>query len=303
MVLKGLAGGFVWALAAGWASLASVQALAQDSPAVEKIRVLIIDGQNNHNWVDTTQFLREKLEGTGLFSVRVSTTPARQAAQQAWSDWRPDFSSADVVLSNYNGPAWPEHVRQAFEAFIRQGGGLVNVHAANNAHSGWAEYETMTGLLWRGAKDGARLALNEQLEVVKQPAGEGPGAGHGPQHEYQVTSIDPEHPITAGLPKQWLHAKDELYHGQRGPAEGMHVLAAAYSSPEFRGTGMYEPMVWWIGYGKGKAVTILLGHVNANDRSEMPAMKCVGFLTLLYRSCQWAAGREVTVAKPDDFPK
>ena len=37
--------------------------------------------------------------------------------------------------------------------------GLVIVHAANNAHKGWADFEKMTGLLWRSNSGGWRLAL------------------------------------------------------------------------------------------------------------------------------------------------
>ena len=54
---------------------------------------------------------------------------------------------------------------------------------------------------------------------------------------------DTDHPITRGLPPVWMHAKDELYDTLRGPAEDMHILATAYSIPEFDGTGKHEPMM------------------------------------------------------------
>ena len=41
--------------------------------------------------------------------------------------------------------------------------------------------------------------------------------------------MTPDHPITRGMPAEWMHAKDELYHGQRGPAKHMEILATAYS--------------------------------------------------------------------------
>ncbi|HEY8503676.1 MAG TPA: ThuA domain-containing protein, partial [Gemmataceae bacterium] len=200
-------------------------ALACEAAAAEKIRVLIIDGQNNHNWEDTTPYLKEQLEKTGRFTVSVSTTPPTNPNQDkaTWAKWDPDFSKVDVVLSNYNGPAWPEHVRTKFEKFMRDGGGLVNVHAANNAHQGWDEFEKMTGLLWRGPKGGWRVALDERREPVRVKPGEGPGAGHGPQHAYPVVITDSDHPITKGMPQRWMHVRDELYHGQRGPAEEMHI--------------------------------------------------------------------------------
>jgi uncharacterized protein len=268
----------------------------------DKIRVLIIDGINNHNWEDTTPFLKAHLEKTGRFTVGVSTTPPAKAPKESWDAWKPDFSKYDVVLSNYNGPKWPDHVRPAFEKFIREGGGLVNVHAANNAHKGWPEFEKMTGLLWRGNNDGWRLAFNKEKREVRMKPGEGPGAGHGPQHPYTVVVTDLSHPITKGMPMRWAHPQDELYHGQRGPAEHMQVLAVAFSDKDKRGTGMYEPMLWWIPYGKGRAVTTVLGHVGKGDSKNMIAMRCVGVLTIIERACEWAATGKVTIPIPDNFP-
>ncbi len=271
--------------------------------AGEKVRVLIIDGQNNHNWKDTTPFLKAQLEKTGRFEVAVATTPPRGAKPEDWAGFKPDFGACDVVLSNYNGPKWePAAVREAFEKFLADGGGLVNVHAANNAHKGWDGFEKATGLLWRGNADGARLYLDQVGKVMRMEKGEGPGAGHGPQHEYLVKIRDGEHPITKGLPTEWLHTKDELYHGQRGPAEDMEILATALSAKDKRGTGVHEPMLWWIPVGKGKAVTNVLGHVGGGDVPHMPAMKCVGFLTLTARACEWAATGEVTIPVLDNFP-
>ncbi len=242
------------------------------------------------------------MESTGKFTVDVSTTPPREADKEKWDSWNPDFSKYDVVLSNYNGPAWPAHVQEKFENFISNGGGLVNVHAANNAHRGWEEFEEMTGLLWRGGNQGWRVAFNEDKEKVKMPPGQGPGAGHGPQHPYTVMTLDSDHPITKGMPQRWLHTKDELYHGQRGPGDKMRILSNDFSAKEKRGTGMYEPITWWIPYGQGKVVTTVLGHVGRGDSKNMVAMRCIGFLTTVKRACEWAATGEVTIPIPENFP-
>ena len=273
---------------------------AAEKPA--PISVLIIDGQNNHNWKDTSPFLKKQLEATGRFKVSISTSPPKGADAAVLKAWNPDFSVVQVVLSNYNGPPWPEHVRANFEAFMKAGGGLVNVHAANNAHNGWENFEKMTGLLWRNNKSGKRLHVDDGCTCHIVPVGEGPGAGHGPQHEYTVRVCESEHPITRGMPVEWMHAKDELYHGQRGPAADMTVLATAFSATDKRGTGTHEPMLWWIPFGEGKAVTCVLGHVGRGDATNMPAMKCVGFLTTVARSCEWVATGKVTLPIPENFP-
>jgi hypothetical protein len=82
----------------------------------------------------------------------------------------------------------------------------------------------------------------------------------------------------------------------------VYILATAFSANDKKGTGVHEPMLWWIPVGKSKAVTNVLGHVGRSDATKMPAMKCVGFLTLVARSCEWAATGEVTIPIPDNFP-
>jgi ABC-type phosphate/phosphonate transport system substrate-binding protein len=62
------------------AVLLGVAGLGISKSSDSKIRVLIIDGQNNHNWKDTTPFLKEQLEKSGKFEVSVATTPPRGEA-------------------------------------------------------------------------------------------------------------------------------------------------------------------------------------------------------------------------------
>ena len=42
----------------------------------DPIKVLIVDGRNNHDWVRTTESCKATLEATGAFKVDVSTAPA-----------------------------------------------------------------------------------------------------------------------------------------------------------------------------------------------------------------------------------
>ncbi len=289
-------------LAAGLLSLGFALALAPIVPAApmaEKLRVLIVDGQNNHDWASMTPEMKATLERTERFSVDLATTPPKGAAKSAWEMFQPDFAKYDVVVSNYNGERWPRPVEEALEKYVAGGGGLVVIHAANNAFADWPAWNRMIGLGWRGPDFGDRVTLDDSGQVVRTPKGKGPGAGHGPQHEYQVTTRDPDHPVMKGLPHVWKHAKDELYHGQRGPAEKMHILATAYSDPTKGGTGAHEPMAWWIPFGKGRVLTCLLGHVGGG---ETAAIRDVGFRTIFTRACEWAATGDVTLPVPNDFP-
>ena len=55
-----------------------------------RLKVLIVDGQNNHGWQQTTPILKAALESAGLFSVDVATSPA---LDRAWPDSNPTSPS------------------------------------------------------------------------------------------------------------------------------------------------------------------------------------------------------------------
>jgi len=267
---------------------------AEANPPQRKIRALIVDGQNNHDWKTTTPILKKALESSGRFTVDVATSPP---AGQIISDFRPKFAEYDVVISNYNGDPWPTQTEKDFEAFLNNGGGFVSVHAADNAFPAWKAYNRMIGLGgWNGRteKSGPYVYLDDAGNV-KRDDSPGHGGHHGQQHPFQIRTRDAGHPITKGLPAAWMHTKDELYDSLRGPAEGMHILATAYSDPKFGGTGRNEPMLMTLDYGSGRVFHTVLGHADYS-------MNCVGFVTTLNRGAEWAATGKVTIPVPKDFP-
>lgn len=277
----------------------SILGFANHVRAADRLPLLIIDGQNNHTWQAMTPPMKAELEKTGRFTVDVATTPPAKAPPDDWQKFRPDFSKYAVVLSNYNGELWPDEVQIALAKFVGNGGGLVVIHAANNAFPQWGEWNKMIGLGWRDNGFGDRVTLDEAGRPVRQAKGEGPGAGHGAQHEFVIDVHEPEHPVMRGMPEHWKHANDELYHGQRGPAADMHILASALAAKDKGGTGAREPMIWWIPYGKGRVFTTVMGHVGGNDTR---AIRCVGFITVMNRGCEWAATGTVTLPIPVNFP-
>ncbi len=277
--------GLVFYLA--FAGLAS----AADPPV---LNALIVDGQNNHGiWPKTTKMMKRYLEETRRFKVDVATT----APQGIDDRFKPDFSKYQVVVSNYNGADWPAATQAAFVEYVKNGGGFVVVHAANNSFGNWKEYNEMIGLGgWggRNERSGPYVYVDESGKVVRNTE-TGAGGHHGPQHPFAVVVRDAEHPITNGMPREWLHANDELYDFLRGPAENMQVLATAFAAKDKGGSGRHEPMLFTVTFGKGRVFHTPMGHA---DYSQ----ECVGFIAALQRGAEWAATGQVSLPIPSDFP-
>jgi type 1 glutamine amidotransferase len=258
-----------------------------------KLKALIIDGQNNHAWEPMTPVLKAILEECGRFTVDVATSPAKG---KDMSSFRPAFKNYDVLVSNYNGADWPKETQKDLETYMKEGGGLVVIHAADNAFGRWEAYNRMIGLGgWggRNEKSGPYVYVKDG-EVVRDTS-PGRGGGHGSQFEATVTTYAPDHPIMKGLPKEWRHVKDEIYQQLRGPAEDMTILATIYTEPKHRGSGRNEPALMAINYGKGRVFHDVLGHGVAN-------LYGVGFQVTLQRGAEWAATGKVTIPVPDNFP-
>lgn len=260
------------------------------------IRVLLLDGQSGgsyHNWKLTTPILQKELEETGLFEVTVATAPASGGD---FGSFKPEFSRYQVIVSNLDSPEWPENLRAELEKFVSGGGGLVTVHAADNAFATWPAYNEMIGIGgWRQRTEQAGpMWYFKDGKLVSDPT-PGHAGSHGARRPITMVTRQPEHPIMKGLPPQWMHVADELYATLRGPGKNMTVLATAYSDPQNAGTGHDEPMLMALSFGKGRVFHTVLGH-------DPMAMSCVGFITTLQRGTEWAATGKVTQNVPASFP-
>ncbi|MBK7712465.1 MAG: ThuA domain-containing protein [Bacteroidales bacterium] len=261
-------------------------------------KTLIITGQNNHDWKTSSPILKQILDETGLFSSEVMITPDKGGDMAAFN---PDFSKYKLVVLDYNGDSWSDKTNAAFLDFVRNGGGLVIYHAADNSFPGWKEYNEMIGLGgWgdRNEKDGPYVYYKNDQLVVDTAAG--PGGTHGKRREFIVRTRVADHPVMKGLPARWFHGTDELYSLLRGPAKNMDILATAFAdSAAGGGTMRDEPMLMAITFEKGRVFHTAMGHA---DEGGGPAMQCAGFIVTLQRGAEWAVTGNVTQEVPFDFP-
>ena len=313
-------------LCLGWMS-------SSGSPSIP---VLIVDGQNNHDWQSTTDSLHATLKATNRFAVEVETAPQtksvkgvrapkadapqhlkesylnfrsiqqasekknKEVDESAWKNWNPFKGQHQAVVLNYNGREWAQETKESLVRYVHGGGGLVLVHAANNAFRNWDAYNEMIGLGWRPANFGDCI----KWEVLKNKpfvACKDCTSGHGSKHPFQVAVRKPDHPIMKGIPANWMHGKDELYHNMRGPAKNLTILSSAYSDPKQRGTGEHEPITYEVTYGKGRVIITTMGHF-WNGQTEWDGLHCVGFQTIFARSVEYAATGKVTLPIPANFP-
>ena len=226
------------------------------------LKVLILSGQNNHDWKSTTPKLESILTNSGRFQVSVTDHPEQLN--------RSALRGYDVLLSNWNTygqggtKEWPAGIREAFLEFVREGHGLVVVHAGGSSFPEWNDYQELIGGTW------------------------GPETGHGPPHRFAVKILTPDHPITQGLPL--FFTTDELWH-RMATRPHKTVLATAFSGPGQGGSGQAEPVAFVTRFGQGQCFNLVLGH-------DVSAMNSPGFQALLTRGTEWAATGKVSIPVP-----
>ncbi len=146
-----------------------------------------------------------------------------------------------IVFCNSNNEGFDTQAqREAFQAFIRDGGGFAAIHSANATERQWPWYWALVG---------------------------GKFVRHPPHQEFDVLVTDPDHPSTRHLPRRWTVTDECYYSNQLNP--DIHVLLSADLTTvedEERETypgeifGQQFPLCWCHHFEGGRQWYTALGH-------------------------------------------
>ena len=268
-----------------------------DKKSDQRIKALFLTGffcQEHGNGRRVNELLRSILTKSGKFEVKICEEP-RGLTDETLKDY-------DVILVNYEGRfrltdpgrRFGEQTEQALYRFVSGGKGMVFYHGSVWVDDAWPEeYKKLMGGYYK-MRHGRR----------------------NPNGDFVIQREEEHTGITRYMPPQWMTVEDDMFAGVTWvPGCETEVLCSAYDDvkcyevPGFPPAhhpvdipngdlnqmpdiNKNNPMAWINRYGKGRTVTIPIGH------GEGTIMRA-GFLTLFVRSMEWAATGHATILPPD----
>ena len=226
------------------ASLSS-QALATDP------RVLVFSRTTGfrHDSIPDGIAALKKLGTTEGFAVEASEDP------HVFQDGELAQYQAVVFLST-TGDILTREQQEAFERYIRRGGGFAGIHAAADTEYEWPWYGDLVG---------------------------GYFASHPEIQQAQIRVVDKAHPSTHELPRRW-NRRDEWYNYQANPRGEVHVLAVLDEKSYHGGTqGVDHPIAWCHEFDGGRAWYTGGGHTEESYSEPL-------FLKHILGGIEYAAG-------------
>ena len=222
-------------------------------PAPMNLRILMLTGQDDHDWRATTPLTKRFLEETGRLKIEV-----RETGDDAFEVNGP-FDQYDAILFNFGVQA--QVVRGTWQqdiySYVQGGGGVVNLHYASRAFQDWTGWGELIGRYW-------------QAEI----------ADHGPYGRFDVTVRRADHPIMRTIPATFS-TSDELYENLT-VVRPVEVLATGFSPT----TREDAPVLMVRNEGSGRVVNFTLGH-------DVGARGNATFQIVLRRALEWAATGDV----------
>jgi type 1 glutamine amidotransferase len=202
-----------------------------------RIKTLLFSGGEIHDWKSVGDAMEDALGAAGDFELtRVDNDLSALEL--------PNLDPYDLIACFYTVGELTDAQKNGLLNFVASGRGWAGVHSAADSFRNCPEYRAMVG-----------------GHFVTHPA----------YRDYQVSIVDPEHPITEGLTE--FTVRDEQYIVDYDPR--VDVLASAL----WKGTAM--PVAWTKPWGKGRVFYLALGHDGPSAQHEM-------FRLLLQRGAKWA---------------
>lgn len=159
-----------------------------------------------------------------------------------------------VIFLSTTGNVLNDEQQQAFENYIRQGGGYVGVHAAADTEYEWPWYNKLVGAWF----------LNH------------PGNPNVRQATIDVT--DKKHPATKGLPARWQRT-DEWYNYKNINTEIKVIATLDETTYEGGQNGPNHPIAWYHAYDGGKAFYTGGGHTTESFAEPLFLKHLLGGIT------------------------
>lgn len=229
--------------------------LAEPANAAGKIHILVYSGSSGFRH-DSIPAAVEALEAIGAkagYVVDATEDPEVFSADKL-KQYR-----ALVLVSTSTDPKKPESEwfvgakREALQGFLKDGKGVVALHAAADSHYNWGWYGQMIG----GYFD-------------HHPKGTPKGT---------VTVVDAKNPATAKLPKTLVRNDEWYYYKDFDPT--VHVLITI--DPKSIGDGEADvnpnPLVWYHNFGGGRVFYSALGHTSESYKEPYIVALLTGALT------------------------
>lgn len=162
-----------------------------------------------------------------------------------------------VVWLSTTGDVLDSLQQQAFQQYIRQGGGYIGVHAAADTEYGWPWYNQLCGAYF---------------------------LSHPKQQNADVVVVNKKHPSTKMLPDRWKRF-DEWY-SYKNIVEGPTVLATLDETTYEGGkNGANHPIAWYRNFDGGRSFYTGGGHTDESYTEPL-------FLQHLLGGIRWAMGKK-----------
>lgn len=171
---------------------------------------------------------------------------------------------AAIVFASSNNEAFENDAqREAFQRYIRSGGGFAGIHSATGSERKWPWFWSMIG---------------------------GSFSRHPKLQPFVVHVADTEHPSTRGLPASFEWTDECYYHKEMNP--GLKILLTTdpgklddpkWSESPGSTAGGQIPLAWYHNFEGGRVYFIALGHKKEHYSDPLLYSQILGGI-------QWAMG-------------